>query len=149
LEERQGQANNGVVIRSLSFLAGAAGAIAGLDLAQKAYSVSEQGGSVLVHHRPSVYVAGLAVAALIWAVAIARVRSASIAVAGGVVLGGVLGNLASIALWPSLAGVPDPIIVGSVAFNLADVAVATGFVLLLPATVLFALKNRQRLFDPV
>ncbi len=106
--------------RSLSFLAGTAGAVA-----------------------------GLAAATLVWAVAVARVRSASIAVAGGVVLGGALGNLASIALWPSLAGVPDPLVAGGVAFNLADVFVALGFVVLLPTTALFALKNRERLFDPV
>ncbi len=143
------QANNGGVIRTLGVLAGTAGAVAGLDLAQKAFSISERGGAVLVHGRPAVYVAGLAAAALVWAVAVARVRSASIAVAGGVVLGGALGNLASIALWPSLAGVPDPIVAGGVAFNVADVAVAVGFVLLLPATALFALKNRERLFDPV
>ena len=104
---------------------------------------------MLVHSRPSLYVAGLATAALVWAVALARVRSASIAVAGGIVLGGALGNLVSIALWPSLAGVPDPLVAGGVAFNVADVAVAVGFVLLLPATALFALKHRERLFDPV
>ncbi len=135
--------------RSLSFLAGTAGAVAGLDLAQKAFSISERGGAVLVHGRPAVYVAGLAAAALVWAVAVVRVRSASIAVAGGVVLGGALGNLASIALWPSLAGVPDPLVAGGVAFNLADVFVALGFVVLLPTTALFALKNREHLFDPV
>ncbi len=137
------------MIRTFAALAGTAAAVAGLDLAQKAFSISERDGAVLVHSRPSLYVAGLATAALVWAVALARARSASIAVAGGIVLGGALGNLASIALWPSLAGVPDPLVAGGVAFNVADVAVAVGFVLLLPATALFALKNRERLFDPV
>ena len=137
------------MIRSLSFLAVTASMVAGLDLAQKAFSISERGSNVLVHGRPAVYVAGLAAAALVWAVAVARVRSASIAVAGGIVLGGALGNLASIALWPSLAGVPDPLVAGGVAFNVADVSVAAGFVLLLPATALFALKNRERLFERV
>jgi lipoprotein signal peptidase len=65
------------------------------------------------------------------------------------VLGGALGNLASIALWPSLAGVPDPLVADGFAFNVADVAVAVGFVLLLPAAVLFGLQNRERLFEPV
>ena len=136
------------VIRTFSLLAGTAGAVAGLDLAQKAFSISERG-VVFVHARPTFYVAGLAVAALAWAGAIVRTRSASIAISGGIVLGGAIGNLVSVALWPSLAGVPDPIVAGGVAFNLADVAVAAGFVLLLPATALFALKNRDRLFDPV
>ena len=130
-------------------VAATAGAVAALDLVQKAFSISERGGAVLVHSRPAPYIAGLAAAALAWAVALARVRSASIAIAGGVVLGGAIGNLASIALWPSLAGVPDPLVAGGVAFNVADVAVAAGFVLLLPATALFGLRNRERLFDPV
>ena len=130
-------------------MAATAGAVAALDLVQKAFSISERGGAVLVHSRPAPYIAGLAAAALAWAVALARVRSASIAIAGGVVLGGAIGNLASIALWPSLAGVPDPLVAGGVAFNVADVAVAAGFVLLLPATALFGLRNRERLFDPV
>ena len=130
-------------------MAATAGAVAALDLVQKAFSISERGGAVLVHTRPAPYIAGLAAAALAWAVALARVRSASIAIAGGVVLGGAIGNLASIALWPSLAGVPDPLVAGGVAFNVADVAVAAGFVLLLPATALFGLRNRERLFDPV
>jgi lipoprotein signal peptidase len=142
------QTRNCSVRRTLGLLAGTAGAVAGLDLAQKAFSISERG-VVLVHARPTFYVAGLAVAALVWAGAIVRARSASIAVAGGVVLGGAIGNLASIALWPSLAGVPDPLVAGGVAFNVADVAVAVGFVLLLPATALFALKHHERLFDPV
>ena len=130
-------------------VAATAGAVAALDLVQKAFSISERGGAVLVHSRPAPYIAGLAAAALAWAVALARVRSASIAIAGGVVLGGAIGNLASIALWPSLAGVPDPLVAGGVAFNVADVAVAAGLVLLLPATALFGLRNRERLFDPV
>ena len=46
-----------------------------------------------------------------------------------------------------LVAAPDG--AGGVAFNLADVAVAAGFVLLLPVTALFGLKNRERLFDPV
>jgi len=137
------------VLRSFSLVAATAGAVAALDLVQKAFSISERGGAVLVHSRPAPYIAGLAAAALVWAVALARVRSASIAIAGGVVLGGAIGNLASIALWPSLAGVPDPLVAGGVAFNVADVAVAAGLVLLLPATALFGLRNRERLFDPV
>jgi lipoprotein signal peptidase len=140
---------NNCVIRTLGLLAGTAGAVAGLDLAHKALSISERGGAVFAHDRSGLYVAGVAAAALAWAGAVARVRSASIAVPGGIVLGGAIGNLVSIALWPSLPGVPDPLVAGGVAFNLADVAVAVGFVLLLPATVVFGVQNRERLFDPV
>ena len=140
---------NHSVIRTLGLLAGTAGAVAGLDLAHKAFSISEQNGAVFSHDRSGLYLAGGAAAALVWAGAVARVRSTSIAIAGGIVLGGAIGNLVSIALWPSLPGVPDPLVAGGVAFNIADVAVAVGFVLLLPATVVFGLQHRDRLFDPV
>ena len=143
------KAENRGVLGSLALVAGTAGAVAGLDLVQKAFSISERGSAVLVHARPAPYVVVVAAAALVWAVVLARVRATSIAVVGGVVLGGAIGNLASIALWPSLAGVPDPLVAAGVAFNLADVFVASGFVVLLPTTALFALKNRERLFEPV
>ena len=135
--------------RTLGLLLGAATVVVALDLAQTQLSISERGGAVLAHDRPALYVAGVAAASLLWAVAIARVRSSSIALAGGVVLGGAAGNLFSIALWPSLPGVPDPIVAGGIAFNLADVAVGVGFALLLPATIVFAVRNRHRLFEPV
>ena len=128
---------------------GAATAVAMVDLAYTALSISERGGVVLAHERSALYVAVVVTASVFWAGAIARIGSGSISLAGGVVLGGAAGNLVSIALWPSLAGVPDPIVAGDVAFNLADLAVGVGFVLLLPATAVFALQNRERLFEPV
>ena len=130
-------------------LGGTAGAVAVLDLAQKAFSISERGGAVIAHNRSGLYVATGAVAAFLWGAAVARVGSPSIAVAGGVILGGAVGNLFSIALWPSLAGVPDPLVAGGVAFSVGDVAVGFGILLLLPAIVVFALQNRERLFEPV
>lgn len=117
-----------------------------LDVAHKALSISERGGAVVAHDRSALYVAGIAAASLVWAGALTLTRSSSVAFAGGVVLGGAAGNLVSIALWPSLPGVPYPIVAGSVAFNVADVAVVLGFALLLPATLAFAARNRQRLF---
>ena len=137
------------MIRILSLLAGTAGAVAALDLAQKAFSISERGGAVIAHNRSGLYVATGAVAAFLWGAAVARVGSPAIAVAGGVILGGAVGNLFSIALWPSLVGVPDPLVAGGVAFSVGDVAVGFGILLLIPATVIFALQNRERLFEPV
>ncbi|HMJ01230.1 MAG TPA: hypothetical protein VK488_15465 [Gaiellaceae bacterium] len=137
------------MIRILCLLAGTAGAVAALDLAQKAFSISERGGAVIAHNRSGLYVATGALAAFLWGAAVARVGSPSIAVAGGVILGGAVGNLFSIALWPSLVGVPDPLVAGGVAFSVGDVAVGFGILLLVPATVIFALQNRERLFEPV
>jgi lipoprotein signal peptidase len=45
--------------------------------------------------------------------------------------------------------VPNPIVVDGLAFNVADVSVALGLVLLLPAMIAFAVRNRARLFEPV
>ena len=137
------------MIRTLVLLAGTAGAVAALDLAQKAFSISDRGGAVIAHNRSGLYVATGAVAAFLWGAAVARVGSPSIAIAGGVILGGAVGNLFSIALWPSLVNVPDPLVAGGVAFSVGDVAVGFGILLLIPATVLFALQNRDRLFEPV
>jgi hypothetical protein len=86
---------------------------------------------------------------LAWAGGIALTRSSTIAVPGGVVLGGAAGNLLSFALWPSLPGVPDAIVVGRVAFSIGDVAVIGGLVMLLPAALVFAVRNRTRLFEPI
>jgi hypothetical protein len=66
-----------------------------------------------------------------------------------VVLGGAAGNLLSFALWPSLPGVPDPIVAGGLAFSLGDVAVLGGLVLLVPGALVFAVRNRARLFEPI
>jgi lipoprotein signal peptidase len=133
----------------LGVLLGAATVVATLDLAYKALAISERGGAVIAHERSVLYVTGVAAASLVWAGAIALTRSSSIALAGGVVLGGAAGNLVSIALWPSLPGVPDPIVAAGISFNVADLAVVAGFALLLPATLVFALRNRERLFEPV
>jgi lipoprotein signal peptidase len=63
-----------------------------------------------------------------------------------VLAGGALGNLASLAFWP---GVPNPIELDPIAFNLADVFVLSGFLLTTAATLVFAVRNRERLGEPV
>lgn len=133
----------------MGFLLGAAALVMALDLVQKQLAISERGEGVYLHDRPVSYVIAGAALSLGWAGAIALTRSALIAVPGGVVLGGAAGNLLSFALWPSLRGVPDTIVAGGLAFSVGDVAVGVGLLLLAPATLIFARRNRGRLFDPV
>jgi len=135
--------------RALGLLLGAATVVVALDLGQKQLAISERGGAVYVHDRPLRYVVAGAALSLAWAGAAALTRSSSIAVAGGVVFGGAVGNLVSFALWPSLPGVPDPIVAGGLAFSLGDVAVAVGLLLLIPITLAFTRRNRARLFEPI
>jgi lipoprotein signal peptidase len=129
------------VIRSLVFLLGGASVVAAVDLVHKALA-----GPVFVHERSALYAAGIVPVCLAWAVAVVFLRSPEIALAAGPLVGGAAGNALSLALWP---GVPNPLVVDGLAFNVADLGVALGLVLLLPATVSFAVRNRERLFEPV
>jgi lipoprotein signal peptidase len=122
-------------------LGGVATPVAALDLAHKAGT-----GAEYFHARSSAYVVVVLGLAAIWAWAILATGSLSMALGGGVLAGGALGNLASLALWP---GVPNPIELNRIAFNLADVFVLAGFLLTAVATLVFALRNRERLGEPV
>jgi lipoprotein signal peptidase len=122
--------------------------VAGVDLAQKAHALSHSG-LVVGHERSRAYMAVVTVLLLLWAVAILFSGSRAIALGGGVLVGGAVGNLVSLLLWPSFPGVPDPIVARGVAFSIGDVAVATGLVLVLAATAAFAVRNRARLREPV
>jgi lipoprotein signal peptidase len=98
------------------------------------------------HHRSPVTLlfAGLLAAALL---ALApRVRSRGIMLGAGIAAGGALATLVSGLVW---GGVPDPLVRGGVAFNLADVAIAAGDGLLLAAALLHVWTNRARLREPI
>ena len=130
----------------MGFLLVAAALVMALDLVQKQLAIADRSEGV---YRPVSYVIAGAALSLGWAGAIALTRSALIAVPGGVVLGGAVGNLASFALWPSLQGVPDTLVAGGLAFSVGDIAVGVGLLLLVPAAVVFAHRNRGRLVDPL
>jgi lipoprotein signal peptidase len=127
--------------RSFVLLAGGATLVATLDLAHKAAA-----GPVFVHERSALYAIGIGLVCLAWAAGVVLLRSPSIALAAGPLVGGAAGNGLSLVIWP---GVPNPILVDTVAFNVADVGVAIGLALLLLTTVSFAVRNRARLFEPV
>jgi lipoprotein signal peptidase len=133
--------------RTFAALLLTAGVVAGFDLAHKA--ISGQEGALHAHPRSALYVLVVAVVAAAWVGAILMTRSLSIALSGGVLAGGAAGNLVSLALWPSVPGVPNPLVAGGVAFNVADLAVAAGVVLLIATTAAFAARNRERLREPV
>jgi lipoprotein signal peptidase len=122
-------------------LAVSAAAFACLDLAHKATSEA-----TYVHPRSTAYVVVVLGLALLWSAAVLATRSALLALAGGVVLGGALGNVVSLALWP---GVPDPVELDSIAFNLADAFVLLGVATTAAATLTFAVRNRERLREPL
>jgi lipoprotein signal peptidase len=98
------------------------------------------------HHRSlaALLVAGaLATALLTFA---PRIRSSGVVLGAGIAAGGALATFVSGLAW---GGVPDPLVRGGIAFNLADVAIALGDGLLIVAALLYAWTNRARLREPV
>jgi hypothetical protein len=122
-------------------LAGTATVLATLDLAHKAGS-----DAAYVHDRSASYAVFVVALTTIWTAAILVTRSLSIAVGGGVVAAGVAGNLLSLALWQ---GVPNPIVLGPIAFNLADAFVFFGFLLVAGAALVLVSANSERLREPI
>jgi hypothetical protein len=123
--------------------------VAGVDLVHKAIALADPANAVVLHPRSALYGVGVAAVSGLWAAAILLTRSASIALGGGIFLGGAAGNVASLALWPGVEGIPNPLVARNVAFNLADMAVVLGLVLVLATTTRFAARNRGRLAEPV
>jgi lipoprotein signal peptidase len=142
------------VARSAVVLLVVAAAVAAADLTHKAVVIADRGESLLYHERSAAYVLGVAIGALAWCAALVATRSLALALAGGLLLGGAMGNAISWALWPDYAGTPNPFFLGDeelgIAFNVADVfVVASVFVVLPIAIVAFVVRNRDRLGERV
>jgi lipoprotein signal peptidase len=135
--------------RAAAALSLTAALVATADLTHKAIALADPGSTIVPHERSLPYALGVVAVSALWAVAILLTRSLSIAIAGGLFLGGAAGNVASLALWPSVDGVPNPLLAGDLAFNVADVAVAVGLALVLTTAALFAGRNRARLHERV
>lgn len=129
------------MLRASLALAGTMAAVAAIDLLHKATTRADY-----FHARSAAYVVVVLGLAAVWAGAILATGSLSMALGGGVLAGGALGNLVSLALWP---GVPNPIELDPIAFNLADVFVLSGFLFTVAAALVFALRNSERLGEPV
>jgi lipoprotein signal peptidase len=98
------------------------------------------------HHRS---LATLLVASLLACALLAlapRIRSSGVVLGAGIAAGGALATFVSGLGW---GGVPDPLVQGGIAFNLADVAIAVGDALLIVAALVHAWTNRARLREPV
>ena len=99
------------------------------------------------HPRGVTYVVFAAALTLLLVLFVPRVPSRALAVAGGVAAAGAFGNLVSALAWRG--GIPNPIVVGQVAFNVADICAVMGAAALVLGAVLFALRNPALLRQPV
>ena len=130
----------------LLLIAAPAVVLASVDLIVKAKVPTE---SWAYHHRSQAWVV-LSVVVLFGAFSLALVRSLAVAVAAGVMCGGVIGNLVSARAdgnW-----VPNPLVIGNyefgLAFNLADVFFVVGIVLLMAALIVIIVQRRDGLAAP-
>jgi lipoprotein signal peptidase len=76
-----------------------------------------------------------------------RARSTAMSLGAGIAAGGAAATLAAGLAWRD--GVPNPLVRGGIAFNVADVAIAAGDALLVAAALVHAWRHRERLFEPV
>ncbi|MGH2998893.1 MAG: hypothetical protein ACRDNM_06290 [Gaiellaceae bacterium] len=88
---------------------------------------------------------GLLAVALLWFVP--RAHSLAMSLGGGIAAGGAAATLVAGAAWRD--GVPNPLVRGGIAFNVADLAIAVGDALLLAAALFHGWRNRARLTQPI
>jgi lipoprotein signal peptidase len=122
-------------------LVGAALLLAAVDLGQKASA------PVYGHPRGAGYAVLAAAFCILLVVFVPRVPSRALAVAGGIAAAGALGNLVSALAWRG--GVPNPIVLGDVAFNIADLCAVGGSIALVVGAAVFALRNPALLRQPI
>jgi hypothetical protein len=103
--------------------------------------------NVLSHERsPALYVFAFALAAALLVLA-PRAGSRAVSLGAGVAAGGALATPLAALVWRG--GVPNPLLRGGVAFNVADVAMAGGVAVLVGGALAHAWANRHRLHKPV
>jgi lipoprotein signal peptidase len=122
-------------------LVGVGMVLAAADLAQKASA------PVYGHPRGLGYAVVAATLTLFLVLFVPRVPSRVLAVAGGVAAAGAFGNCVSALAWRG--GVPNPIVVGELAFNIADLCAVSGALALVVGCALFALRNPALLRQPI
>ena len=123
----------------LSLVLAPALALAAIDLAVKAAFPTSRWDFHQRSHAWSVLTVSLLVIVLVLAV----LPSKLVATAAGIVAGGVLGNV--ISAHRNGGRVPNPIVVGDVALNLADVFVLLGVPILVFALARVSIRHRDRI----
>ncbi|MGH2933104.1 MAG: hypothetical protein ACRDL2_01120 [Gaiellaceae bacterium] len=103
--------------------------------------------SRLSHARSPVTLAGAGLLAVALLLLAPRARSLGMSLGAGIAAGGAAATLVAGIAWRD--GVPNPLVRGGIAFNLADLAIASGDALLLSAALLQGWRHRDRLFEPV
>ncbi len=137
------QATAGWIVRLLVMLVMMT-TIAGIDLSLKQ---SLHTPPWAYHHRGEVWFVGCCLL-LVLGSSLALVPSKAVVVGAGVFCGGLLGNLLS-ASADDLT-VPNPFLIGhpaGIAFNLADVSIVTGNLLMMTSFCYIVICNRERLRD--
>ncbi len=113
-----------------------------LGLADLVVDGAVQANPAYAHHRTQGWM-GLSFGVLLLVLLSTRLPSRLLALGSGVFAGGLLGNLGSAAFHDFL--IPNPFVLGDVAFNLADVSVVCGVVIVGVAGMLLAARYRHLL----
>ena len=99
-----------------------------------------------LHQRSNIWFIGSCLL-LVGALPLARLPSTTVTIAAGIFNGGVLGNVLSAS--DDHLVVPNPILIGNrvngVAFNLADLFILSGNLMLMVALIVLVIRNRERL----
>lgn len=103
--------------------------------------------SRLSHARSPLALAGAGALAVALLVLVPRARSLGMSLGAGIAAGGAAATLVAGAAWRG--GVPNPLVRGGLAFNVADVAIAAGDALLIASALVHAWRHRERLFEPL
>jgi len=103
--------------------------------------------SRLSHARSPVALVGAGALAAGLLFLVPRARSLAMSLGAGIAAGGAAATLVAGLAWRD--GVPNPLVRGDIAFNLADLAIAVGDALLIAAAAWHAWRQRDRLYEPV
>jgi len=103
--------------------------------------------SRLSHARSPLALAGAGALAVALVALVPRARSLTMSLAAGVAAGGSAATLVAGVAWRD--GVPNPLVRGGIAFNVADLAVGAGDAFLIGAALLHAWQGRDRLFETI